>query len=47
MPLLLSFDLVDAVIGIIAAGNKKHTDIFEEQFTEINDINFLEGGKSL
>lgn len=50
-PLLLSSDLVDAVftpiIGIIAAGNKKHTDIFEEQFSEINDINFLEGGKSL
>ena len=35
------------IIGIFAAGNKKHTDIFEEQFSEINDINFLEDGKSL
>lgn len=50
-PLLLSSDLADAVftpiVGIISAGNKKHHDIFEEQFSEINDINFLEGGKSL
>lgn len=50
-PLLLSSDLADVVftpiVGIIAAGNKKHIDIFEEQFSEIDDINFLEGGKSL
>ena len=26
---------------------KFNTDIFEEEFSEINDINFLEGGKSL
>ena len=49
--LLLSSVLVYAVFTpitrIIAEGNKKHTDIFEEQFSEINDINFLEGGKSL
>lgn len=50
-PLLLSSEWVDTVftpiIGIIAAGNKKHIDVFEEQFAEINDINFLEGGKSI
>ena len=49
--LLLSSVLVYAVFTpitrIIAEGNKKHTDIFEEQFSEINDINFLEGRKSL
>ena len=26
---------------------KFNIDIFEEEFSEINDINFLEGGKSL
>ena len=50
-PLLFSSDFVDTVftpiVGIIAAGNKKHIDVFEEQFAEINDINFLEGGKSI
>lgn len=50
-PLLFSADSVHTVftpiIGLISAGNKKHTDVFEERFSEINDINFLEGGKSL
>ena len=48
---MFSSDFVDTVftpiVGIIAAGNKKHIDVFEEQFAEINDINFLEGGKSI
>lgn len=50
-PLLLSSDLCDMVftpmVGMIAAGNKKHIDVFEDQMTEVNTINFFESGKSL
>lgn len=50
-PLLLSAEFANAiftpVFGVIAAGNKKHIDIFEDQFSELNEINFLEGEKNI
>ena len=50
-PLLFSCDGFETVftpiVGIIAAGNRNRTDIFEEQFTEINDINFLSTEKTI
>lgn len=35
------------IFGIIAGGNKKHVDVFEEQMSEVNAMNFLEGSKSI
>jgi lipopolysaccharide assembly outer membrane protein LptD (OstA) len=50
-PLLMKSSLLETIftpiVGIIAAGNKKYFDIFEDQFCEINDINFLEGSRAL
>jgi LPS-assembly protein len=50
-PLVLSSDWMDTIVtpivGIIAAGNKKKTDAFEEPFCEITDTNFWDGNKSI
>lgn len=50
-PLLVTSEPLDIVftpiLGIIWGGNKKHVDVFEEQMTEVNAMNFLEGGKSI
>lgn len=50
-PLLCKSDFCETIftpiVGIIAAGNKKYFDAFEEPFFEINDINFLDGSKSM
>jgi LPS-assembly protein len=50
-PLVFSSACVETIftpiVGIIAAGNKKNTDIFEDQFCEVNDLNFYEGNKSI
>jgi len=35
------------IFGVIMAGGKKHADIFEDQFCEINDINFLDGNRQV
>jgi hypothetical protein len=35
------------IVGVIVSGNKKRMDVFEEPFCEINDVNFLDGNKSI
>jgi LPS-assembly protein len=35
------------IIGFILANNKRYDDVFEDQFCEINDINFLEGSRAV
>jgi hypothetical protein len=50
-PLVLSSDFMDAIftpiIGLIVAKNRKNTDVFENQFSEITDLNFLDGNRSI
>lgn len=50
-PLLCKLDFCETIftpiIGVIAAGNKKYYDAFEDPFSEINDINFLEGSRGM
>jgi hypothetical protein len=50
-PLVLTTDQMSAIftpiIGIIIAGNRKNTDVFEEPLREINPVNFLMGNKCI
>jgi LPS-assembly protein len=50
-PLLMRSDSLETiftpVVGIIAASNKKYFDAFEDQFCEVNDINFLNGSRAM
>jgi hypothetical protein len=50
-PLLFSSEWMDTIFtpicGVIVAGNKKHTDVFENQFCETTDINFFHGNRSM
>ncbi|MDR0632024.1 MAG: LPS assembly protein LptD [Holosporaceae bacterium] len=50
-PLVLSSDLMTTIftpiLGTIIASNKESVDIFEEPSTEISDINFMDGHKSI
>ncbi|MDR3151686.1 MAG: LPS assembly protein LptD [Holosporaceae bacterium] len=39
--------IVTPMVGIIAAGNKKYIDIFEDPFNETNDLNFIDGNRSI
>jgi hypothetical protein len=50
-PLMLSYGLFSTIftpiIGVILSKSKKNPDVFEEQFCEISDINFLDGNRSV
>ncbi|MDR2682090.1 MAG: LPS assembly protein LptD [Holosporaceae bacterium] len=50
-PLVIASDFAEIIatpmIGVICASNKRYHDLFEDPFCEINDINFLDGSKSI
>ncbi|MDR3180068.1 MAG: hypothetical protein LBT70_04180 [Holosporaceae bacterium] len=50
-PLVITSDFAEIIatpmIGAILAHNKRYCDLFEDPFCEINDINFLDGSKSM
>jgi LPS-assembly protein len=50
-PLVITSDFAEIIatpmIGAIFAHNKRYSDLFEDPFCEINDINFLDGSKSI
>jgi LPS-assembly protein len=39
--------IVTPMVGIITASNKKYIDIFEDPFSETNDLNFIDGNRSI
>jgi LPS-assembly protein len=50
-PILMTADFAKTIftpiIGVVVAGNKKRFDAFEDPFCEINDINFLDGSRTI